>query len=207
MITLSWRTTDLDAPLVAATGAGVGAYRVARQHGGTYGLEQGCVSSLSGARAYWHPVSTFHATVEAAQADAADHAEHLAEVERLQRVSVPREQFTSRVDTPWGAADHCTIFGQHLRFYSTASHGGFRVDSFANDRMPDHLRRDDGWYEEDCEACKVVLAFPALFSRREAREAQRTYDAWCTPAARARHEAEMAEWQMRVRAENRRAGV
>lgn len=67
------------------------------------------------------------------------------------------------VRTPWGDAQHEVIYGPGVVFYETASHGGFKLDKDANRKIPVPLRRNDSWYEEDCEALKVMYTFPSLF--------------------------------------------
>lgn len=65
--------------------------------------------------------------------------------------------------TPWGMSDHVTRYARGINFYDTPSHGGYKVSAKLNASMPEPLRNADGWYEEDCEWCKVVLAFPQYF--------------------------------------------
>lgn len=80
--------------------------------------------------------------------------------------------------TPWGAAQESTHYGRGIVFYSTASHGGFHVSPTLAAAMPVHLRHDDGWYEEDCDWCLVVLAFPDRFDAEMRAEAERTLRHW-----------------------------
>jgi hypothetical protein len=44
--------------------------------------------------------------------------------------------------------------------------------------MPDHLRLDDGWYEEDCDYALVVTAFPDRFTEKMRESAKRTLKDW-----------------------------
>jgi len=53
-------------------------------------------------------------------------------------------------------------------WYSTAGHGGFHVSPTLNSKMPEALRIEDGWYEEDCDWALVAVAFPDLFAKENA---------------------------------------
>ena len=190
-------------PTVVAVGnlAGGRAYRVTRS-GPLFRpetLQQD--ANLRNGEPFWWDYGARFDTLAEAQRDAEDHAASAAEVEALCRTDVnPRRASGFLAYTPWGAPDHITVFGPGVVFYSTPSHGGFKVIDGLNDAMPAELRNADGWYEEDSEAAKVALAFPHLFSARERATAQRTWDHWLSPAGRARHETEMAKWQASVRA-------
>ena len=80
--------------------------------------------------------------------------------------------------TPWGASQHSTPYGLGITFHSTASHGGFEVEATLNGSMPDVLRREDGWYEEDCDAARVIVAFPDRFTAQEVQSAQNSLRTW-----------------------------
>jgi len=120
----------------------------------------------------WYPFSRALATLEAAQAECDDHAQDQIALAALPRPELIRPEWLSC--TPWGKPDHAVRYGTGIVFYSTPSHGGFKVTPTLNRKMPDHLRLADGWYEEDCDWCRVALAFPALFTARERRHAQQT---------------------------------
>ena len=148
-------------------------------------------------RIWWHSYgASWFPSLDLAQADCQEHAQHLDEVKALMRV----EFDPNRYHTPWGGAQHATRYSADVVCYSTASHGGFKVSAAALATMPAHLVNADGWYEEDCEWCKVALAFPSLFTSRDMRIAQWTYDEWCSPEGVARHEAKMAAWQAQTKA-------
>ena len=87
---------------------------------------------------------------------------------------------------PWGWIDNVDLplkfssqIGELIQFVSTPGHGGFYVSPESKKKMPEKIRafntftqRHDGnleglWYEEDCDICAVVLAFPDLFSPRQ----------------------------------------
>ena len=65
--------------------------------------------------------------------------------------------------TPWGTADTAMTFCRGITFYTTPGHGGFKVSKGMLKQMHPILVQDDGWYEEDCEASKVAVAFPQHF--------------------------------------------
>jgi hypothetical protein len=82
------------------------------------------------------------------------------------------------IHTPWGPSQHAQIFAEGVVFHETASHGGFRLDPERNAKLHPALRNADGWYEEDCEAAKVIVTFPDLFSEKATRAADRTLKNW-----------------------------
>jgi hypothetical protein len=65
--------------------------------------------------------------------------------------------------TPWGAPQHITLLAEGIRSVSTASHGGVKLSPERNAQMPDYMRNEDGWYEEDSEWAKVAVVFPDAF--------------------------------------------
>lgn len=67
------------------------------------------------------------------------------------------------MNTPWGASQQKTEITKGISFYSTSSHGGLKVHKKLNDTIPDCMRNDSGWYEEDCEWCFVAIVFPEHF--------------------------------------------
>ena len=77
------------------------------------------------------------------------------------------------VGTPWGQSQTAHPHGDGITFYSTSSHGGFRVDSPTLKMMPAPLRVAGGWFEEDCDASLVIVAFPDRFSPSEVESAMR----------------------------------
>lgn len=104
----------------------------------------------------------------------AEQVQHLEEKLRLGRVSGD-----GRVWTPWDLSQSNVTYADGVVFYSTASHGGFKLDDARNAAVPGPLRHDDGWYEEDEDWAKVAVAYPALFTSLERRHADRTVrNAW-----------------------------
>lgn len=70
--------------------------------------------------------------------------------------------------TPWGTSDAEYDYAPNklVVFYTTPSHGGFKVQSPLNEMIPANVRSNDGWYEEDCEWAIVAYTFPSLFVGR-----------------------------------------
>lgn len=60
--------------------------------------------------------------------------------------------------TPWGRAQSSIKMAPGVIFYSTASHGGIHLSPSVNILIPDYMRCQDGWYEEDCDWCLPVIA-------------------------------------------------
>ena len=100
-----------------------------------------------------------------------DVAIHRRQLAALSRRRLP---MLSALHTPWGVADDSETYGDGVVFHGTPSHGGFKLDEVRNAQVPAALRNADGWYEEDCEWAKVPIAFPALFTDREWRQADNT---------------------------------
>ena len=78
--------------------------------------------------------------------------------------------------TPWGTAQSHDVVAPGITFVYTASHGGvylcpWRLALMRQD-SPELLAPSDfypsrmggAWFEEDCEAGRVILAFPKDFS-------------------------------------------
>lgn len=80
--------------------------------------------------------------------------------------------------TPWGKSQHSKKIARGINFYSTARHGGIKVSKKLNESMPAHLRIEDGWYEEDCDYARVVLAFPQFFTQEQTYNAIASLKEW-----------------------------
>lgn len=65
--------------------------------------------------------------------------------------------------SPWGKVQSCENIAEGIVFVSTAGHGGVKLDRGRNAKMPDYMRNEGGWYEEDCEQLKVAVCFPDEF--------------------------------------------
>lgn len=57
--------------------------------------------------------------------------------------------------TPWGISDYTTKIAPGIISYSTPSHGGIHLSPTRLKEMPEVLRLESGWYEEDCDWCLV----------------------------------------------------
>lgn len=67
--------------------------------------------------------------------------------------------------TPWGTAQTAEIIATGIGVVSTASHGGIKLSPARNAAVPKPLRREGGWYEEDCDALIPLYVFHADTSR------------------------------------------
>ena len=106
----------------------------------------------------------------------------------------PHSQRCEGVRTPWGAADTETVFTPDIALYLTPSHGGIKVSDTLNGLVPQSMRRNDGWYEEDCNWAIVVVAFPRLFSLSRLKAAVKTMQFW--------HGDTYREWRATTRTKN-----
>ena len=66
------------------------------------------------------------------------------------------------MQTPWGKSQHKTKVITGVNRYITARHGGLKVFKRLNALIPDDLRNENCWYEEDCEYCIPCMFIPAL---------------------------------------------
>lgn len=64
--------------------------------------------------------------------------------------------------TPWGRVDSIEHLGTGIDFVGTSGHGGIKLDSRRNKKIPDYMRSHDGFYEEDCE-----YVIPMVVLRRD----------------------------------------
>lgn len=87
-------------------------------------------------------------------------------------------------DSPWGTVEDVYTVKEGITQVSTLSHGGFHVTPERMSRMPEELKGKrsyathfeeggNGWFEEDCEVCLVVLAFPDEFTDWQVEESKR----------------------------------
>lgn len=60
--------------------------------------------------------------------------------------------------SPWGPVQYQENITDDIAWVGTAGHGGCKVSPKLNRTIPDHLRNDNGWYEEDCEWAKAYVA-------------------------------------------------
>ena len=90
--------------------------------------------------------------------------------------------------TPWGPAETVATIADGIYFVSTPSHGGFYLKPELNALVPSDWRAasfngraQQGWYEEDCDWCMVVLTFPDHFKAEERAQARGIFDGWLAP--------------------------
>jgi hypothetical protein len=67
--------------------------------------------------------------------------------------------------SPWGAIQDKRELAPGIWQVSTAGHGGIKLSRERNAGMPDYMRNEGGWYEEDCEWAKAAVVFPIGFQR------------------------------------------
>ena len=63
--------------------------------------------------------------------------------------------------SPWGEVQYQEEVCPGVVCVGTAGHGGLKVEPTLNKTIPDYMRNDDGWYEEDCDWAKVYVALEA----------------------------------------------
>lgn len=74
---------------------------------------------------------------------------------------------STRIRTPWGLSDDGgSIYADGITFYSTPSHGGFKLNRSRNAMVPEYMRADGGWYEEDCAWSIVATVHPVAFATK-----------------------------------------
>lgn len=76
--------------------------------------------------------------------------------------------------TPWGQAQTVTKIAPGINFYTTASHGGFKLSEGRNKKVSQKLKESTwqglglkGWYEEDEDQLIVVITFPEFFTSEQ----------------------------------------
>jgi len=84
---------------------------------------------------------------------------------------------TMQVTTsPWGPVQHTERVADGIVFVSTASHGGFVLSPKRLMEMRARFKRNpygrSRYFEEDCRAALVVIAFPELFRADQVDRAQ-----------------------------------
>ena len=84
--------------------------------------------------------------------------------------------------TPWGASDYQERIAPGIIFYGTPSHGGYHLSPTLQARMPECLRIESGWYEEDCDWARVPVAFPSSFPPEVLPQARETLKNWAPRA-------------------------
>jgi len=70
--------------------------------------------------------------------------------------------------TPWGQSQHSERIAVGIMSYQTAGHGGVHLTERLNALVPDYMRNDNKWYEEDCEWAIVACVFPEEYIKHYA---------------------------------------
>lgn len=86
-------------------------------------------------------------------------------------------------ETPWGPSQSEREHAPGIVFFSTASHGGYRLSAerYADFCKIPHFANWSPWLEEDCDACLVYLRWPELATNEQIHDAvimARTVAAW-----------------------------
>ena len=91
---------------------------------------------------------------------------------KITRQEINYRRGRRRRETPWGPAQHQVVIRGGvevlLRFYSTASHGGYEICVAGRRLLGDELAAikpfaGEGWYEEDCDWMILALGIPDAF--------------------------------------------
>jgi len=76
-----------------------------------------------------------------------------------------------KATTPWGVADNSKQIADGITSHSTSSHGGIELSSERHETLQRKFKFNTfaggRFYEEDCDACAVVIAFPTCFSTQK----------------------------------------
>jgi len=67
--------------------------------------------------------------------------------------------------SPWGAVQYQSSVIPGVVSVGTASHGGLKLSKERQAAMPDYMRCEGGWYEEDCDWAKVYAVFAVEIRR------------------------------------------
>ncbi|MDD5060740.1 MAG: hypothetical protein PHN44_00470 [Candidatus Marinimicrobia bacterium] len=87
------------------------------------------------------------------------------------------------MQTPWGQSDYRVKIADGIVSHNTPSHGGIHVEAQLNSLIPDYMRNESGWYEEDCEWAVVAVVFPQVFGEDQAKRAIVTLKNWLPDSA------------------------
>ncbi len=79
--------------------------------------------------------------------------------------------------TPWGPAQNSTKIAPGIMLYSCAGHGGIHLSPTRQkefkSKFPEFQTWIKGgeWFEEDCDVCVIILAFPQYFKAEDIQSA------------------------------------
>ena len=88
------------------------------------------------------------------------------------------------MSSPWGAIQHVETIAAGIWRVCTAGHGGVKLDRARNAKVPEYMRRDGGWYEEDCDWCIPAVVLSVM----DQAAADHTFINW--------HPDEYAKWHL-----------
>lgn len=80
--------------------------------------------------------------------------------------------------TPWGTAQSSTVKAPGIVSYSTAGHGGIKLDREHNAGVHPAWRKAGGWYEEDLDWAIVAFTYPEAFEDVEREHVVATLRDW-----------------------------
>ncbi len=69
------------------------------------------------------------------------------------------------MNTPWGLSQQQKTIAEGIVQIFTASHGGIHLSEERNSIVPSYMRRENGWYEEDCDWAIPALVFDSEFNK------------------------------------------
>jgi len=101
--------------------------------------------------------------------------------------------------TPWGAAQTADRYQKGITFYTTSSHGGFKVCATLNVQIPEYMRDAGGWYEEDCDWSVVATIFPAAIAAYFARCEAEGHKWWGAASAQEKTAEDLAHARQTLR--------
>lgn len=81
--------------------------------------------------------------------------------------------------TPWGKAQTVELIAEGITKVTTAGHGGIKLDRKHNAKVPEYMRAEGGWYEEDCDWSIVATVFPEHFTEKAREHAEASLRNWC----------------------------
>ncbi len=108
--------------------------------------------------------------------------------------------------TPWGTSEVGYTITEGMILYETPSHGGIHLSPKLEEQMPAALKSDSeegwgGWYEEDVDANKVIVAFPQYFRPQDVVRAKESLKHWDPDAYEAFYHETIPEGQSRIKDE------
>lgn len=78
--------------------------------------------------------------------------------------------------TPWGKAEAALKLAPGINYYSTSSHGGYKVSAKKYGQIPPPLRKlskGKEWFEDKEAWVAVALSFPQYFDPDKVKEARK----------------------------------